>query len=624
MLGCIFLSVVLSFLGLSAAEDQSKQGEIQYFYYSPENLERLNKINQDLSMLKKDVAQDIKELQADESVSKDEKEKILLETGNREKIALRKKHIPLLILSDPEDSEGASFERQSAALQITLHSVASASFKPLILLNSSILENVSRNKKELVGFNDLETEYSFYFIKDNQFLLLLPAWFKAHYKISDFFNEMQGVSISDYLSNYATPYRGKNPQWLKEKRSKNKGSFIQDMSAFFKPEGKPLAIYDIFIIGHGAVEKRIAGLDNEDFLALIRFFSSNITTGTLNILSCFVGGKNAHWLNEAIEKENIEYSVILSGIGETTYKGATVKDSEINKRFNENVRYFFNDAAYVDETKESFDHLLHGLLLHGLYREGSLHSSEYLPAFKLKGSKRFVPLENVPGYYVIGERNNFSEVVPKGTHTIIFVVDKMRELRIWPIAFNQTRASEGIKKMLQKLYPEEYKIPKYIMPSLLPFVASDKIEINKIYLFSEVPKTEFKVGIYSFFASFLASKIKYPEIKIKELDGFFDLEQTILTEEEVIQKEQKHIEKYPEYLETIKDVFKIKGLSKLLQDQVDDFGRIKLLNLSIIKNKDDNLNIEFQDNPKKYSTSFSPENRSTNSSYWKLRERRYF
>ncbi len=526
---------------------------IEFPYYTHENLTKINAYNHK-----------IMELHA-------EKEDI-------KKINLRKKHIPLIIFFDPENAETAIKKRTPThtSIQLKLIALAEADFTPPILLNESILTNLLHNithkESRLLSFKieQLEQTYSIYKVLDTQLILLIPHWFKEHYSLKEYFSNITQISLHEIDTKQPSKVDIKN----------NIKNILNHFTRTFNLK-KTDAIFDFYFLGHGGLSKKIVGIHKKILLEMLTFLKNHIRTGVVNIASCYAGGQKIHWLNKRLD--SLPFHMIVSSIGETVTISPPYK-SQYQKSFTQLIKYFFNDAAYLEynttlETT-SFLHLIDSFLEFCFIRQGSIHQSEYLPCFKLKESSVIDVPRNTPGFFIIDRHNAHKELrIPPNTHTIVLLTSNINKIIISPTSFKTEHAYKDIEKRMKKLYPGQKKRASQIIPTFIPLISNKEIITFESI---EIEQNEFKCGLYSLLTTFFSNDIIYQKIKIKNLSGPFDLEQSIIPIKESFDICKTVEELYTENEEQLKeDDEKLHYLESLYIEEADNLFNTLKTNIDI-------------------------------------------
>ncbi len=521
-----------------------------YQYYSPQNLERINKINEDILKSKASIDADEAKIKPGfwnyfsptSNLRKEEIEEALANIQKRRNTKLRQKHAPLYIISAPDGND------DSGALKTTLYDFSIAPFNPILLLNVSLWrmlledQRIEFNRNDYLSF--VKTKYSLYHVENTIFFICIPHWFKKYYVIKNCFKNL--IESSDLFDD-----SDKMITFCKKIESHIESTdkrFVADLQKVFTLNNEKAPCWDVNVEGHGGKDHSVAGLQLDYFINFLYFFSTKVKTGTMILNSCFIGGSNADFINKKLKEKSINYHLILASIGEVTSY-----ISKLNKQFDftdftQNIRdsqllYFikdyFNDTAQLEEiekyynqkrdslspegelAQKAFENLLNALTTKIANAQGSLHKSEYLPYFKLKGSKQFKTLKDVPGFFVIDPKNeNLDRLIPpKDTHSIIFQTSNIHNLELQSTKTPWEEVENSVSKNLNFLYNN--KIPEYSFPTFLFLTNNGK---DSTFDTIDLKDKKNKIGIHAFFTQFFNTNIiSFPFIFIKELTGFNEI-----------------------------------------------------------------------------------------------------
>lgn len=513
----------------------------QYRYYSSHNLNRINKINTTLRKVKANIVKSY-------STATTEEQSALDLSGLA--VKFRAKHAPLMIFSDPGNSE-----KESHAFKIILHDVALSSFNPVILFNYSLLQNFQGTRYNFDP-SIFSRSYSLYDIPGSQFVILIPKWFLNLYgadhglRLESFANKTSLLTDKDAFV-----------AWLAEKEKQLHATkttliqnFVTDLEKVFVPLDYPAPIWDIYVGGHGSpknqsYEGSIAGLPLSKFIELLKFFSMQVRTGTMFITSCSIGGVNARALNMQIDRltQPLSFHLILVAVGDTVTSsgkpnrtGSSLLD---DPRMTHLIENYFQNAALLENLEKyylrvhhqktesdaaqlaqsSFRNILESLIEKISFSMGSVHGSEYLPQFKLKGSKRFKTVKDDPRFFIIDKKTLQEDMnVPHTTHTVLFYENAMQNLILNPCTVSQSMLNFAYK--INNAF--EGQLPKGMFPSWIVMPQSDNIDdINNVYInHLTLKKNSYGAGIYAFLRdSFLTTLIESSvRIHIKTLSGIDD------------------------------------------------------------------------------------------------------
>lgn len=389
-------------------------------YYTPDNLKKINTYNQYILRLHAEARQHIKNIKKNENLSLVDKKSKIEDLEEKAKMPLRKKHIPLYLFIDPDNADKAS------KLKLSRSFLESMVGKHIGSTNMNVIENVLlQEENETGGFinavknlfsaksSDI-TEYiaenhRLLYFKNTNILMFVSKWFFEAYDFSKILQNYEDKS--EVLQN--------NKEFLKFITKYNKKeypeSYVKNIQSIFgKKRDQNLHIWDIMIEGHGATKTTIAGLKKEDFLHVLQFLSDNVSVGTVFVESCFVGGKNAFWLENELQGPPLSYHLILSLIGEVTAHFLSNIDRQIK-----NINVFFKNTAQLKALEKSykkqsehdltkyeeeinlFSKVVLSILNSDYQSLSSFNKSEFLPQFMLKGSNKFETLYDTPGYFFI-------------------------------------------------------------------------------------------------------------------------------------------------------------------------------------------------------------------------------
>lgn len=505
----------------SSARTASPQAA-DYRYYSSHNLDRINKINAELEQLRD-------------------------ENGNLIR-PLRKKHAPLMIFADPcgDDKKLNTFKKE-------LYDIAQSAFTPLLLLNYSLLQTF-KDATSPFHFNlaNFERNYRLFDIANTQFVLLLPHWFLDKYCSDHGLNLGSFEEKSHFLSN-EDENQDTCASWLKAKdrelgRPTEKNlinRFVADLEKVFASHGAQTPTWDIYFGGHGssATKVRHAYLANfpvPEFTRILQFFSEKTTTNIMLVSSCCAGGVNANALNHELNSNTtpLSFHLIIESIGDTeTFSGRPNSDGSgflADPRMPRLIEDYFQNAAQLEPieqyhkadklAQDSFMNILDSLLARLAFAYGSLHGSEYLPQWRLRGNRFFSVLDNHPRFFVIKkELCDLDLTVPLDAHTIIICSDTIHTLAISTQKITPSLLSPSPK--VQTAF--DGKIPSVVFPSwiILPqgtlLENETQVSINRIDLTSP----DQPAGIYAFLRdSFLTTLVENEiRISIETLSGLNDI-----------------------------------------------------------------------------------------------------
>lgn len=305
-----------------------------------------------------------------------------------------RKHAPLILIIDQDDNENP--DNMSFALTQDLAGILQTAFIPAIV-SCSIVYNYfvrrDRNGEDDMPFGPEHNPVSFkawrlYDIPHSQFFLFVPNHYGQHYKDTLSFNIQHLIDISEQLpiaENYEHIQR-----YIESRQSAPPFSIndLRTVLAAIQPGNKgqltkqereqqgQRPIWDIILHGHGSYGNNIGGLSPDQIQKLLAFFNTELSVGTLYILSCDAGGENLNLLefDRTVNKEHIlrslDYILIVGSITDMPIYGFE-RTSEVYYRF-------YNNAAWLQDRGKSLDLLLYDLSI--FYRHPfSLHGSSALP-----------------------------------------------------------------------------------------------------------------------------------------------------------------------------------------------------------------------------------------------------
>lgn len=528
----------------TASKSQSAGLQASDFrYYSKYNLDRINKKNRQLRKIKARIVESYSRAAPPKKTD--------LEISGLT-VQPHKKHAPLMIFADPTNSE-----KISAAFKIILHDVAHASFNPVILLNYSLLQNFQGT---IYNFDPsiFAQSYKIYDIPDTQFVVLIPKWFLNLYGADHGLRLESFTNKTSLLNNKEALFA-----WLAEKEAQLHATedqliqnFVTDLEKVFVPQGMhyPAPIWDIYLGGHGkpqtgSLEGSIAGLPLSKCIEMLTFFSTQVTTGTMLIRSCSVGGVNARALNIQINRldQPLLFHLILAAVGDTITSAGTRNKtgSSLLKdpRMTQLIENYFQNAAQLENLEKyylrtrhkktefdsiqlaqaSFRNILDSLIEKISFSMGSTHGSEYLPQFKLKGSKRFKTVKDDPRFFIIDRKTLQEDMnVPNTTHTIILYEQEIQNLILNPYKASDSTLNSDYR--IDNAF--EGAFPTVMFQSWIVMPQSENIDdINNVYInHLTLKKNSLGIGICAFLRdSFLTTLIENKvRIHINTLSGIDD------------------------------------------------------------------------------------------------------
>jgi ankyrin repeat protein len=505
----------------SSSEAPSDFVPPSYRYYSEHNLNRINHINEELEQLRDDAGNLIK--------------------------PLRKKHAPIMVLADPcgDDKKLNTFKKE-------LYDIAQSQFAPLLLLNYSLLQTFKNATHPF--FFDLKVftqQYRLFDIPNTQFVILIPHWFLAYYSMDSGLRLESFEEKSDLLSNETAC-----TAWLKAKE-RSLGTptekilisrFVTDLEKTFVLQGPSdiqLPLWDIYFGGHGSsgMHSKPAYLANfpmQEFVKILHFFSEKTTTNLMLVSSCCAGGVNANALNQELNKKTrpLSFHLIIESIGDTeTFSGrANLDGSEFlaDPRMPRLMEDYFQNAAQLEPierypeadqlAQDSFVNILDSLLARLAFAHGSLHGSEYLPQWRLRGNDFFNVLDNDTRFFIIKkDQKNTNLTVPLSAHTVVFCNDTVHNLtistrNILPSLLSPTpRVQSAFKGTIpSNIFPTWIIIPQGTVLENETIIAINHIELQSPHQ---------SAGICAFLRdSFLTTLIENEvRIKIRTLSGLNDI-----------------------------------------------------------------------------------------------------
>ena len=280
-------------------------------------------------------------------------------------------HLPCTILIDPEKHECPDCKLfiNTFALAGNLITADNA-----IICTSSLAHNLfyRLQNPETSSFNSLfkqatedftfnRTDWDVYDVVNSQFILFVPKKFAPFYNNELNINQSNKLTlINSHLSE--EPNYTNFINWLNVKKNTSIKFSKENLQTIFiskKNYQQTFApIWDFFVSGHGTMGVHIAGLTHTETTDFLSFFDSEIRTGTLDIMSCYAGGKNLQLLQ--FEQSGIpvshNYILIVNSISDETVGGLLYISD-----FFKFTHQFFNNAAQLSNKGEALNQLLQSL-----------------------------------------------------------------------------------------------------------------------------------------------------------------------------------------------------------------------------------------------------------------------
>ena len=467
----------------------------------------------------------------------------------------KKEHAPLLILSDPHDSE-----YKSDSLQYVLHDMSIAEWSPTIIVNATIL------KRLLTKYNSSTKDqylkhilriYTVSYIKTGSLLLLIPHWLTTSLNAKNCFNP-EAFTLLCKTAEEIVSQLNKADQFPKNRaldyqvNKKFDDQFLIGIKKILKTTNKSAPVWDIWIHGHGYQNSSITGLLKESFDKLISFFSKEISISSLMLESCYIGGNNSNFINRQLKNHNASFNVFLASIGETpsyvssinkdlSYTSNRWQDPLLNREFTSLIQDYFSDVTQIDRVEQhynspeklpkeklvenkTFESLCKTLFKRTKFGHGSVQKSEYAPFFKLAESDRFKTVKNMPGFFTLKKELEQAIIkVPSETHTLLLETNNINRLQIVPVKQKTEEVNREITQNLRSFFNRT--IPSYFYPSWISLMNNNQIiNIGDINL-----DTETETGIHNFFGSFLTTNISDFKILIERLTGRNDIREANMT-----------------------------------------------------------------------------------------------
>lgn len=413
-----------------------------YRYYSPENLQRINEINEQLRALG---------------------------------YAPRQKHAPLMIFADPDEAEKASLlPSEEGVFTETLVSAISSNFNPIFIVSFSLFENILKRYDGYL-LQELSAKYRIFDAPGTQLVVLIPQWYLDFYPTDHGFQfknlkdisslvtqpKMQSSWVKTKCAHAANAEKKHNiydeqlavgKKYLGSKKQKSVNlhtRFAQDLGAILAPKREALTpIWDIWFGGHGSnkYEKKstalIGGLKRSVFIKVLNFFSETQKIGVFYVQSCHAGGVNAHFIATELEswRQALSFDLIFGSSGNTMSSVAFDQSGALSKQLNVIAENYFQQAAIMPSDtqdparKEAMHNVFDGLIEMSSIGTLGLHGTENLPQVRLKGGTRFKFLKDIdPRYFIVNSKNAQTAVAPSAkTQTVLVYTPSIRKLVLTP------------------------------------------------------------------------------------------------------------------------------------------------------------------------------------------------
>ncbi len=316
------------------------------------------------------------------------------------------KHAPLAILIDHSET------KRAGAVTLNFAQLLQAAFIP-ILVSRSLVQNYiqrrSQYKKYPIYKDDQDIEASVskernpvnfdqwqaFNVPNSQFLFFIPNYFLKYYKNDHgikkaFLDQTEKLPIKAIDSNETETLN--ILQNMIKTAGKQKFS-INNLRTIFatkkSADNQQLPIWDILINGHGNIKSdyiksRIAGLSPAKMQSILQFFNNELPTGLIYLETCNAGGLNLNLLefeSTINQKKNIMQSLnYIVIVGAITDKPIVFLPERTNK--------LWSDAAKLQGKGGSLNSLLNNLQT--MYRSsGSLHGSSDIPQVWLPNGNGF-------------------------------------------------------------------------------------------------------------------------------------------------------------------------------------------------------------------------------------------
>ena len=185
-------------------------------------------------------------------------------------------------------------------------------------------------------------DWDCYMHKHADLILLVPKSYRARHASfapagTNTDIEACGFSAAslDKITNVSPESLLKHIQTKKTKKPTNVADAVRSMFIHKNPaDEKEIASWNIYINGHGSVADEsvsnkgiiiprafVAGMHFADFSRLMAFFNNDIETNFVQYSTCFGGGHNQTFVNDVLQKLDVNFIVVAEGINESAVYG---------------------------------------------------------------------------------------------------------------------------------------------------------------------------------------------------------------------------------------------------------------------------------------------------------------